>query len=395
MKRTTRTSATTFAFFLAAVSLGCSGDWVYRARLPEPNDTSNFAQSIALDGKVALVGSFGSADLFIEPRPNSPLPQHLWIKGQHFVPRRGSLGLFGQAVALSGDLLAIGAPYGDPAFVNNGYVDIFEHANNAFSFSQRLTPSGFEVPPSPYPEIMFGNALTFDADELFVGAHHYWDTAGVVFVFERNEGTFQQTQILKPAANVKESAFGEVIRVSGDTLAISRRGPGGAAGDPLFAGEVHLFVKVGGSWQLEQVLTSPTSHLEDFFGSGIDLDGDRLVVREDTHVHLFTRAGGVWSHAWQRAIPDGARKPVALRPSSNPASSYLFAAADGVVHVHTENAESPGFVFEGLLADPDGLVGFGTNLAISGNRLLASSPGGETPEVRVFRRPTLRRILPF
>ena len=377
---------------LALLAIGCTPSWVYVAEAPEQADTSSFAQSVALEGELALIGNSQSADLYERPPDGSSLPPHLWVHIQRFTPAQGAPpGLFGKAVALSGDRLFIGAPWGEPQVIDNGYVDVYDRVGGTWTFTQRVTPESFDPPPGFGPEILFGNALAVQGDELFVGAHHYGDTAGRVFVFERVGGLYQQTHELKPPSDVQETAFGETIRVSGDTLAISRRGPGGAGtggGTPIVPGEVHVFIKSDGEWVPQQVLFSPTSAPDDLFGSGIDLHGDRLVVLEETAVHLFERSGGVWSAIWQRPVTDGGRKPVAFRPSTGTVPGYLFVSNEDTVQVLIEATDGSGYTPQGVLPDPDAQPGFGSALSLSGDRLLVAATGGGTARARIFERDT-------
>jgi len=414
----TRSRQLALALLLAGVAVSAwalSVAWPYLAQLPRPQGAIGYGKSVAVDGNYGLVGSSQGADLFHRPPPNTPLPPHLWLHVQHFAPLRGSTGLFGNAVALDGDRLAIGAPYGDPQLVNNGYVDIYERVGSAWNFTQKVTATAFDIPPPLYPELEFGSPLVLRGDTLIVGARHFFDTAGRVFVFERNGGLFQQTQQLKPAVDVRETSFGGALALSGDTLAIGRGGAGGAGGgpmpEPIVAGEVHVYVRANGLWTLQQVLVAPSPAPADNFGQSLDLHGDRLVVRSRTAVHLFVRSAGVWASQWQHAVPilSGASSAtVSLRPSSmsfieddlfvgNPNAS-LSRALQGAGNVlrFTGAASGPGFVPFGTLQDPDPTAGahFGSSLSGAGSLLLVGAPAAVASEARarVFKRRSLQTM---
>lgn len=403
-------------FGLMAAALAVSALWQYDAHLPQPAAVTGYARSVAADANHGLVGSSGRADLFHQPPPNTPLPPHLWLHVRQFAPQPGAVGLFGSAVAIDGDRLAIGAPMGDPQLINNGYVDIYERIGSDWTFVQKVVPGAFDIPSPLYPELMFGDKLLLRGDTLIVGARHFQDTAGRVFVFERNGGVFVQTQQLKPAIDVQESSFGGALALSGDTLAIGRGGAGGAGGGPMqqphVAGEVHVYVRSNGQFVLQQVLIAPDSALSDHFGAGLDLHGDRLVVRGKAKTYLFTRHAGAWSAVWQHATP--ATGPtdsgVLLRPGAprgveadlfigDPNAALGRLTGAGRVLRFTSSTSGSGYVANGALQDPQPTAGarFGTSLSASGNLLLVTAPSTANEpnaRVRVFERHTPRWLLP-
>lgn len=387
--------------------------WSYQAHLPAPANTNQFALSVALNGNLGLVGSAGhTAILYRAPPPNTPLPPHLWLKLQQFVPQRGATGLFGYAVALDVDRLAIGAPYGDPQLVTNGYVDLYERSGSSWSFLQKVVPTSFDTPPPQHPELFFGDRIVLKGDTLIIGSQHFYDTAGRVFVFERNGGLFYQTQQLKPPVDVRETAFGAAIALSGDTLAIGRGGRGGAGSgpnnmdEPLVAGEVHVYGRSNGVWVLQQVLLAPDSEVSNQFGRSLDLHGNRLVIRSKVAVYLFVRSDGVWASQWQHAVPNTPLAGVVLRPSGtktveddlfvgNPNKSLgTGLEAAGNVLRFTGAPSGPGFVLQGSLQDPSPTANahFGQSLSASGDRLLVGAPSVVEAETRarVFRAQTPR-----
>lgn len=402
---------------VAMSAWGLSLIWSYEAHLPAPVNTSQFASSVALNGNLGLVGSSPqTAVLYQAPPPNTPLPPHLWLKVQQFVPQSGATGLFGRAVALDVDRLAIGAPYGDPQLVNNGYVDLYERSGSSWSFVQKVVPTSFDIPPPLHPELFFGDLMVLKGDTLIVGSQHFYDTAGRVFVFERNGGLFNQTQQLKPPIDVRETAFGGAIALSGDTLAIGRGGRGGAGSgpngmdEPLVAGEVHVYVRSNGLWVVQQVLTAPDGEVSNEFGRALDLHGNRLVVRSKTAVYLFVRSGGVWTSPWQHAVTGSPTAGVVLRPSGvktteddlfvgNPNKS-LGPGLESAGHVlrFTGAPSGPGFVAHGSLQDPSPTANarFGQSLSASGDRLLVGAPSTVVAETRarVFRAQMPRRVSP-
>ena len=381
-----------WAFVLCLLSLlvGCNTPWTYVTDCTEPPSTSMFGRSLALDGDLALVGNHNSADLYERRPAGRPYLQDRWVHLERFAPRPGAPpGLLGSSVALKGNLLAIGAEYGDQ-MGNDGYVDLYERAGprSPWTFLQRVEPTSYDPPPSYGRELGFGGAVEIQGDELFVSAHHYGDTAGRVFVFGRTPNGYQQTHELKPPVDLQETGFGEVISVSGDTLVISRANQGGAgtgSGSPLVAGEVHIYTKVNGLWTPSQVLVSPTSTLEDHFGTGLQLVGDTLVIREDAAVHLYRRQRGQFNWTWSTPVAAGENYPVAHRPPSPFAPGYIFVGTPGGVQIFIDGGPNHSYIFQAALVDPAAQAGFGSALALSGPNLLVAS-WGRSHWVRAFER---------
>ena len=102
---------------------------------------------------------------------SSSEPEAVWTEVDQLFQETGSYcGLFGQSVAISGDVTAVGAPY-----------------RRVVEFSRRIdgnwTPVGtLSVDDSSESE--FGCDVAFDRTTLMVGSPGYNDGAGRVYIFE-------------------------------------------------------------------------------------------------------------------------------------------------------------------------------------------------------------------
>jgi hypothetical protein len=97
--------------------------------------------------------------------------------------------------------------------------------------------------------------------------------------------------------------LGTAVAVSGDTALLgaqyfqdTTKDP-----DPYHTGEVYVYVRSGGAWTQEAVLTAPDETDASYFGCSVAIEGDTAVVGAYGHlgtagsVYVFTRSAGVWS----------------------------------------------------------------------------------------------------
>ncbi len=245
---------------------------------------------------------------------------------------------FGTSIALSGDLLAVGAPNDDTGGNNRGAVHLFTGLgtdNFAGLTWQKRLASGFGANNMPVlaDGAAFGTALALDGNRLAVGASGSVfsdDNPGAVHLFTDVGTDFSgltwQNQLASGTNGmpvlVDFDFFGTAVALDGDRLAV------GAAGDSANGnnrGAVHLFTGVGSdfsglTWQKKLASGSgaigmPVLADTDFFGWSLALDNNRLVVGAFSDssggvnrgaVHLFNGVGNDFSElTWQNKLASG------------------------------------------------------------------------------------------
>ncbi|WP_437623190.1 cadherin-like beta sandwich domain-containing protein [Sorangium sp. So ce1151] len=148
---------------------------------------------------------------------------------------------------------------------------------------------------------LFGYAVALDGDTLAVSALGEDSAAtgvngnqtdnsknsGAVYVFAREGGAWAQQAYLKPSTSDPNDDFGYSLALSGDTLAVSARGEdSGATGvngsqainTAPNSGAVYIFVRSGATWTQQAYLKASNTEAQDLFGHAVGLDGDTLVV---------------------------------------------------------------------------------------------------------------------
>lgn len=188
--------------------------------------------------------------------------------------------------------------------------------------------------------LRFGEAFAISGDTIAVGAHQDWSGAvgvngdeddfsaersGAVYVFTRINGIWAQQAYIKASNTDAGDFFGASVALDGDTLAISATGEASAAsgidGDQddnsaLASGAVYVFLRQDGIWSQQAYVKASNTEASDNFGHRVALSGDTLAVgspleassatridgdQDDNTaphsgaVYVFTRNGNLWS----------------------------------------------------------------------------------------------------
>jgi uncharacterized repeat protein (TIGR01451 family) len=153
----------------------------------------------------------------------------------------------------------------------------------------------------------FGSTVAADGDTLVAGAPGHnlpWARAGAAYVFVRTAGTWTLEAKLSPTGPTAVEGFGVAVTVSGDTVVV------GASDDS--ATEAYVFVRTSGVWMEEARVAGSDTETGDDFGKALSIDGDTLVVgapRDTTgfgfdsgSAYVFVRTAGVWTEQ-QKLLP--------------------------------------------------------------------------------------------
>ena len=185
----------------------------------------------------------------------TPTPTYI-LADEFSAPTPNASGNFGQAIALSGNTLAI-SEMGDNS--GEGSVHLYEKNGQLWTLVETLMASTTASSPQ------FGVSLAIDGNTLVVGQM----SPEEVVVFRRQGGVWSETQVLAaPSAAIPEG-FGGTLSLSGAVLAI-----GGASLD-----RVIMYRDVGGAWVEEQTIVSPDPS-DQQFGWEVEVQGNRLLVSD-------------------------------------------------------------------------------------------------------------------
>jgi len=241
----------------------------------------------------------------------------VWTFQQKLIATDGAAGAnFGDAVALDGDTLAVGAPFANIGTgIQQGAVYAFTRAGATWTQQPRLTANDGE--PFDY----FGAAVALSGGALVVGAHGAKiganDDQGSAYVFTRAGATqpvWTQQQKLTANDGAADDVFGYAVALDADTLAVGAYGD--AIGANVEQGSVYVFTRGGAGWtQQGPKLTANDGAANDFFGAAVALGGDTLAVGasgdaiganvRQGSAYIFTRGGAGWTQQQKLTANDG------------------------------------------------------------------------------------------
>merc|ERR1719482_1813215 len=307
--------------------------------LIEPSDASPydyFGDAVAASGEVLAVGAWkdddngmknsGAVYLFRISPHNAAWQQLAKLTASD----AGQDDHFGRSVAIDGGVVAVGAYYDDDAGSASGSVYLFKYdGSRNWPQVAKLTAGD----AAAYDQ--FGRSLAISGGVVAVGAHYDDDAgsnSGAVYVFRTDNGgvTWPQVAKLKPHDASGGDQFGNAVAMSGAVIAVAA---------PRDAGAVYLFHTSdgGATWTQEAKLTEDDSAL--VFGYFIALHDDVLAVShprklggdstEAGCLHIYRRSNGEWPR-WT-SLRSEADKPfqVALTDGA------LAVASDAVAYVYS------------------------------------------------------------
>jgi hypothetical protein len=364
------------------------GAWKQEAEIfpPDPEVGDFFGQTVAIEGNTAVVsavkdvvGGVRTGSVFVYVRSGTT-----WVLQQAITPPSGAdLDYFGFGLALRGDDLFIGAPGDDVLATNSGAVHIYKRVGNTWTWQSVLRTTAASSPE----EDAFGVVIDVEGDTLAVGACRE-NTVGAVRTYEEVGGTWTFNQVVTRPGGGSISQFGATLGVSGDSLIVGGSDvlthfeaayPPVPTPAPTFT-STWVFTRSGGVWSEQQRLADSVAGGR--FNS-VSIEGDVAVFGRETTTQVFTRTAGVWSLEVDATTSN---------PSLQSTVGYAATIDGGRILCGTptasifSNSQGAKLIFEKSGGDwvKVGQVGkdnvaeddwFGTSVAIDGNTVVVGAPG--------------------
>jgi hypothetical protein len=265
-----------------------------------PQTQAEFGVSVAADGDTVVVGAMredsasghnevGAVYVF-ERDAGGP---EAWGEVARLLDPAGwSNDFFGNAVAVCGDTLAIGA-----SGTLSGVVYLHERDQGGPGAWGQVA---VVAPSDPLQANRFGAAVDLDGDTLVVG-DFAWDPQliGAAYVFERDAGgpgAWGQVAMLLASDGANGDRFGVSVGISGDTIVASA--PNDTYASIVQAGSAYLFERDSGgpgAWGEVLKLTASDPTLGDNFGRSVAILDDRIAVGADRGTSpLFDNTGAAY-----------------------------------------------------------------------------------------------------
>lgn len=278
---------------------------------------------------------------------------------------------FGTAVAVSGDLIAVGAQNDSTNGISAGQAFVYDAATGDL-----MTVLN---DPNASAANGFGRSVAIDGNRVLVGAAGSLATEGSLngraYLYDSTTGELLQS-FLRPTANSRRS-FGEVLAVDGDVVLISD-------------GQEEVFLFDAASGALVRSFRNPDQGRRGLsFGNDVAIDGDLILIgaADDSsrgsnagRAFLYSASTGELLRAFDDPTPaDFDRFGTAVDLSGynvligaagattnrdNAGEAFLFSAETGdLLHTLTDDFDAS-----------SGGEGFGNALAISGDTIVISGP---------------------
>ncbi|MFQ5571204.1 MAG: choice-of-anchor B family protein [Rhodothermales bacterium] len=280
------------------------GTWVEEARLTasdgQPGD--RLGEAVALNQDHAVLAAplasdeTGAAYVFRREGDGT------WIEEARLTASDGQArDQLGEAVAVSGDYIALGAPFMDNR-VGSVYVFRQDSTSGLWVEEQKLVGQPVGVPTDN-----FGVALDMVGIELLVGASSH-NATGAVYVFRRDASTNRWIQTQRMTGGTNDN-FGFDLDATNEALIVS------AIGAHDFLGAAVVFRRDGNGhrWIEEATLNADRARREDGFGRPVAIQGGQALVGApgDAFVsgaaYLFERRTGteIWDERTRLTSPTG------------------------------------------------------------------------------------------
>lgn len=329
------------------------------------------SDSVVVEARLPSSGS-GALQAYVKPSNTTAFPD---------------LVSFGQAVALDGDTLAVGASDSSCATGVNGNqtdrscpgagaVYVFTRSGGKWSQQAYLKASNTGSAD------LFGWRVSLSGDTLAVGAPHEAScapgvngnqadnvclSAGAVYVFTRAGSTWSQQAYVKASNMNFHDLFGWSVSLSGNTLAVGAPNEkscatgingnqldNGCGGTGTGAGAAYLFTRSDNVWTQEAYVKASNTRTGHSFGIQVSLDGDTLAVGAPLEDSCATGINGDQSS----------------NGCTNAGAAYVFTRAAGVwtqqAYVKASNTNMGNPFGQGDL--------FGIGVAVSGDTLIGAAP---------------------
>lgn len=217
--------------------------WTRTDRLTPPIDLSYFGKALALEEDTLVAA--GLETVYVYAR--SP-------GGWAVEARPSAARMRVQGIALSGDTLAVGAPM-------DGEVHVMTRDGGEWTTQQILRG------PDQY-----GASVALHEDTLLVGSPWERERAGVVRAYRRSGSAWAEEGVLVGADTEYGDDFATSVALRGDTAVVGARTRSGTEG------AAYVFSRTGSSWSQQTILTPAEPRVNAWFGEGLALSSDTLVV---------------------------------------------------------------------------------------------------------------------
>ena len=291
------------------VSFSACADFADEIKIVAPDGVAydHFGGAVSISGDTAVIGAVnssaaGAAYIFTRNPATGE-----WSQLQKLTASDSANGdKFGGGVAIDGDTLIVGAENARNGSPYTGAAYIFVKTGGVWAQQAKLLASdGITLDA-------FGNAVAIDGDTVVIGAVHAQKTGdtgitnppGAAYVFTRNGTVWTEQARLNASDNNYGDKFGHAVAIDADTVVVGARTKNTAAAD---AGSAYIFIRLGTAWSQQQKLVASDATAYTCFGQAVAISGDMALISNDSFcsigrgnsvtasTYAFSRNGTTWS----------------------------------------------------------------------------------------------------
>lgn len=286
--------------------------WTQQAKLQAPDTTygDRFGEAVAFTGDTAVIGAPGNIGLgndsgaaYVYVRSDAT-----WSLETKLVPSASDAGAaFGRSVTTDGNTIIIGAPAGAGA-AYSGAAYVFSRSGTTWTQADKL------VATDATDGDLFGDAVALEGNRVLVGAPYSKNFAvrsGGAYVFVQSGSTWaEQAKLISPNG-IMNGVFGRAVALSKNSALI---GEPNANGQVQVSGAAYIFTYDGNMWLQEAQLLATDGAMHDNFGSHVTLAGGKAIVgarfdddgvnENSGSAYVFVRKGTIWQQQEKILAPN-------------------------------------------------------------------------------------------
>jgi len=277
-----------------------NGDWIQKAKIiaHDANENDIFGQSISFSGNTLLVGAPGNRELSDAPFAGAAYVFEVnkfgdWHQQSKIVPsERKSGSHFGVSVSLLANTVLVGSPnYDNLNETGSAYIFVRDN-ENTWNQQAKLTASDANLVN------FFGADVSLSGDTALVGSSlssSHTPNSGAAYIYQRNDqgDWLELTKLIAPDAGAFDY-FGAAVSLNKNVAIIGALYHDEQA---LNSGAAYLFYRdTAGSWKNIAKLSPPGLSEHDYFGFGIALSSDTLLLGSTGDDENGSNAGAIYSY---------------------------------------------------------------------------------------------------
>jgi hypothetical protein len=249
-----------------------------------------FGQSVGITADRAVVGaprnddageSSGSAYVFEKTGG-------IWSEAKKLTPSDpDSYDWFGDSVAIAGDYLVVASPLDDDLWDNEGAVYVFERIGGVWTQIDKITTSDGEL------DDRFGEAVAISGTRIAVGAVGDDDAgsnAGAVYVFDKSGSTWSEVAKVTASDAASSEEFGTKVALNGDVVVVGVAKHDHGTYD---SGSAYVYAKTPRGWEEVGELRHEAPFILDQFGHSVAISDVEIVAGAIGDDDVWAASGSV------------------------------------------------------------------------------------------------------